>query len=80
MYLFKHVPKVCSFKVTNILLLTKLLTFFTDWPEKFPDCGKSPQSPICPLVNERELTRKVEFINYDEPIGLIVENTGHGGI
>ena len=63
-----------------MLVANWTLLFFTDWPEKFPDCAKSPQSPICPLTNERDLTRKVDFVNYDEPIGLIVENTGHGGM
>jgi len=55
--------------------------YLSDWPEKYPNCGKSKQSPKCTLdfSAEKELTKKINFVNYREPFGLIVENTGHGG-
>ena len=58
------------------------MTLITDWPNKYPNCGKQPQSPILldPTDSnlKRDLSRKIELIGYDQPVGLIVENTGHG--
>jgi len=53
---------------------------FSEWPEKYPECGKSPQSPIDVKPEHlRDLTRKIRFENYDAPISFTVENNGHGG-
>jgi len=50
-----------------------------EWPSKFPNCGLPQQSPINLTPKElRDLTKKVYLANYEKPIGLIVENTGHG--
>ena len=54
---------------------------FTEWARKFPTCANPPQSPISmENVLLRNLEKKVALKNYDTPLGLIVEKTGHGGI
>ena len=53
--------------------------FFSDWSQKYPKCGAPNQSPINLLSDDlRDLTRKIRLVNYEQPLGLIVENTGHG--
>lgn len=54
----------------------------TDWPRKFPqDCGsKDQQSPITVTLSQKtSLTKNLTLEDYDQPVGLLVENTGHGG-
>ena len=49
----------------------------------FPKCGELNSSPIQIDLDREEpfnaLNKTVQFINYDVNIGLIAENTGHGG-
>ena len=49
----------------------------------FPKCGELNSSPIEIDLDREEpfkaLNQTVRFINYDASIGLIAENTGHGG-
>ena len=63
-----------------LYLLNFKLFIPPEWPSKFPKCGLPQQSPINLTPKElRDLTKKVYLANYEKPIGLIVENTGHGG-
>ena len=49
----------------------------------FPKCGELNSSPIEIDLDREEpfkaLNKTVRLINYDANIGLIAENTGHGG-
>ena len=52
---------------------------FAEWPVKYPGCAQGAQSPISLTSSQlRTLTRKISFQHFDEPLGLIVENLGHG--
>ena len=47
----------------------------TDWPNKYPNCGKQPQSPILldPTDSnlKRDLSRKIELIGYTQSVDTI---------
>ena len=59
------------------------LLCYVGWKETFPKCGELNSSPIEIDLDREEpfkaLNTTVRFINYDSNIGLIAENTGHGG-
>ena len=59
------------------------LLFYVGWKEMFPKCGELNSSPIEIDLDREEpfkaLNKTVRLINYDANIGLIAENTGHGG-
>ena len=72
--------------------------FFSDWVQKYPQCGAPNQSPINLLSYDSrsefvvfvengtkpylkaniDLSRKISLVNYENPLRMIVENTGHG--
>ena len=59
------------------------LLCYVGWKDLFPKCGELNSSPIEIDLDREEpfkaLNQTVRFINYDASIGLIAENTGHGG-
>ena len=65
---------------TILQLYLKIFLLLLEWPTKYPECRLPPQSPArLKLEDIRDLTRKIQFFDYDAQISFILENTEQMG-